>query len=432
MHLAERGYFLIVASALLAIAALWSTDAALAGLWRWPAALLLAGLACEALFMRRVVIHADVDTATRAALGREQPAAFTFRNESVRALDIEFAPLTPAGFDVLAATRRLRVPGAGSARDSFTLLPLRLGQNSWPPLPLRCLGPAGLAWWSRELRVEKNIAVAPDALRHYRLSPRGRLGGLRSRRALGAGAELFQLRAYNPGDPLARVDWKASARSGALVTREFSEDQHLDILVALDAGRFSRVRAGRLDRFGLYANITARFSQLATANEDRVGLVVFAERPLAVCAPDRGLRAVTRLQTTLAGCAAQRCESDPLAAALQMRALLKHRSLIVWLTELDAAAAVEPLARALRLLVPPHLVVVAGIRSGELPELAQRAARNWRDPWLALAAREEERRSAALRLQLQRLGMSVIAAAEERLQEAIFAEYDRLRRRRRV
>ena len=307
MHLAERGYFLIVATALLAIASVWSPDAAVAGLWRWPAVLLLAGLAGEALFMRTVVIRAHVDTATRAALGREQPAAFTFRNESARTLDIEFAPLTPAGFALPASTRRLRVPGAGSARDSFTLLPLRLGHTSWPPLPLRCLGAAGFAWWSRELSVDKHIAVAPDALRHYRVPPRGRLAGVRSRRSLGAGAELFQLRAYSPGDPLTRVDWKASARSGALVTREFSEDQHLDILIALDAGRFSRVRAGRLDRFGLYANITARFSQLATANEDRVGLVVFAERPLAVCAPDRGLRAVTHLQATLARCAAQPC-----------------------------------------------------------------------------------------------------------------------------
>ena len=115
-----------------------------------------------------------------------------------------------------------------------------------------------------------------------------------------------------------------------------------------------------------------------------------------------------------------------------MRALLKHRSLIVWLTDLDAAAAVGPLARALRLLAPPHLVVVAGVRSQEVEALAQREARSWRDPWLALAAREEERRGVAQRLQLQRLGMPVIAAAEQRLQEAIFAEYERLRRRRRV
>src|ERR1700680_3789568 len=101
MHFADSAYFLIVPPALLAIASLWSTEAALAGLWRWPAALLLAGLACEALFIRKVVIHASVDTDARAALGRAQPAAFTFHNESGRTLNIEFAPVTPLGFDFL-------------------------------------------------------------------------------------------------------------------------------------------------------------------------------------------------------------------------------------------------------------------------------------------------------------------------------------------
>jgi uncharacterized protein (DUF58 family) len=432
MHFAERAYFLIVATAILAIAGLWSTEPALAGLWRWPAALLLAGLACEALFIRKVVIHANVDTDARAALGREQPAAFTFRNESRRTLNIEFAPVTPPGFDFLAATRRLAVPGVGSARDSFALLPLRLGPQSWPPLPLRCLGSAGLAWWSRELVVAKDISVAPDTLRRNRVQPRGRLTGLRGRRSLGAGSELFQLRAYAPGDPLARVDWKATARSGQLVTREFSEDQHLDILIALDAGRFSRVRAGRLDRFGLYANIAARFAQVATPNDDRVGLVVFADRPLAVCAPERGLRAIARLHSTLARSLTQASESDPVSAALRIRALLKHRSLVIWLTDLDDAAAAEPLARAVRLLAPPHLVVVAGVRSPEIHALAHRDARSWRDPWVALAALEEESRGAAQRLQLQRLGTPVIATAEDQLQEAVFGEYERLRRRRRV
>jgi len=432
MHLAERAYFLIVATAILAIAGLWSAEPALADLWRWPAALLLMGLACEALFVRRVVIQASVETDAHAALGREQPAAFTFRNESSRPLSIEFAPVTPAGFEFLPATRRVTVPGAGSVRDSFTLLPLRLGPQAWPPLPLRFLGPAALAWWSRELIVMKNIAVAPDSLRLHRARPRGRLSGVRGRRSLGAGSELFQLRAYTPGDPLARVDWKATARSGQLVTREFSEDQHLDILIALDAGRFSRVRAGRLDRFGLYANIAARFAQVATPNDDRVGLVVFAERPLAVCAPERGLRAIARLHSTLAGLSAQTSESDPLRAALRIRALLKHRSLVIWLTDLDDAAAAAPLARAVRLLAPPHLVVVAGVRSSEIHELAIREARTRRDPWVALAALEQESRGAAQRLHLQRLGTPVIATAEDRLQEAIFGEYERLRRRRRV
>jgi uncharacterized protein (DUF58 family) len=432
MHLAERAYFLIVATALLAIAGVWSADPALADLWRWPAVFLLAGIACEALFIRRVVIRADVDTDARASLGREQRAAFTFHNDSSRALTIEFAPVTPAGFEPLPATRSLRVPGAGGARDAFTLLPLRLGPQSWPSLPVRCLGPAGLAWWSRELPVARQIAVAPDALRLNRARPRGRVTGLRGRRSLGAGSELYQLRAYAPGDPLARVDWKATARSGELVTREFSEDQHLDILIALDAGRFSRVRAGRLDRFGLYANIAARFAQVATPNDDRVGLVVFADQILAVCAPERGLRAITRLHRTLSRMSAQASESDPVSAALRIRALLKHRSLVIVLTDLDDTEAAGPLARAVRLLSPPHLVVVAGVASAEIGALARRAARGWRDPWVALAALEQESRGASQRLHLQRLGTPVIATSEDALQEAIFAEYERLRRRRRI
>src|SRR5262245_63646195 len=85
---------------------------------------------------------------------------------------------------------------------------------------------------------------------------------MRPRRTVGAGSELHQLRSYVPGDALARIDWKATARTRKLITREFSEDQHLDVLVAIDAGRLSRVRAGRLDRFGLYANIAARFAEV--------------------------------------------------------------------------------------------------------------------------------------------------------------------------
>jgi uncharacterized protein (DUF58 family) len=404
----------------------------LALLWCWPAVLLLVGLASESFLIRRVMFSADLDSAARATLGREQDAAFTFRNASNRAVQIEYAPAMPAGFEPLTATRFLSVPGSGAARDPIALVPVRLGSQRWPALPVRILGAAGLAWWPRELPVARVIRVAPESMKLARARPRGQRSGLRARRALGAGSELYQLRAYARGDPLARIDWKATARSGALVTREFNEDQHLDILIALDAGRFSRVRAGRLDRLGLYANIAARFAQIAIPNDDRVGLVVFADRPLAVCAPERGPRAIARLHSTLASLDVQAADSDPLSAALTVRALLKHRSLVIVLTDLDDTAAGAPLARAVRLLSPPHLVVVAGVHSSEIHELASQPAHSWRDPWVALAALEHERRGAARRLQLGRLGTPVIATSEEALEEAVFAVYERLRRRRRV
>jgi uncharacterized protein (DUF58 family) len=249
---------------------------------------------------------------------------------------------------------------------------------------------------------------------------------------IGAGSELHQLRGYIHGDPPARIDWKATARARELVTREFSEDQHLDVLVAVDAGRFSRIRAGRLDRFGLYANVAARFAEIVVPNDDRIGMLVFADKPLAVCAPDRGLAAVTRIRRTLEQLRVQPAESDPLAAAIQIRGMLKHRSLVVVLTDLDDASVADQLVRAVRLLSPPHLAVVAGIHSRDISELARSEARDWKDPWVALAAREHEARAESQRALLRRLGVPVIAASEELLERRVLGEYEALRRSRRV
>jgi len=431
MHLARRAYVLVFLAAVLAIGAIWSEDASLTGLWRVPLALLLLGLAIEALYLRRVQLTAQLATAPRAFLGRSQPAALVLANAASRAVTIEYAPAMPPGFEPLTAARRLTAAAHGAARDDFTLTPVRLGPQRWPPLPARVLGPLRLGWWTRVLEPAERVRVAPDTLRRT-LRPRGLPGGARTRRVAGAGAELHQLRAYAPGDPLSRIDWKATARTGTLVTREFSEDQHLDILVAVDAGRFSRVRAGRLDRFGLYANIAARFAEVATRNDDRIGLIVYADRVLAACAPARGLAGMSRVRRALEELSVQAAESDPTAAAIRIRALLKHRGLVVLLTDLDDASVAGQLTRAVRLLSPPHLAVVAGVRSTEVEALAARVARAWDDPWVALAATEHEARGAAQRALLARLGAPVVTAPAEALEAAVFGEYERLRRRRRV
>jgi uncharacterized protein (DUF58 family) len=432
MHLSERAYALLVLTAVLFVAGLWTVNPALTGLWRWPAGLLLLGLGIEGLFARRLAIHADVETPEHALLGREQQAAFVFTNPSSRNVTLEYAIAVPAGFEAPVETRVVSVPPESVGRDEVPLLPVRLGVRQWPSIPARVFGRFGLAWWSRAFTPERQISVAPDNLHSPRRRLSGKSTGMRPRRTVGAGLELHQLRDYVYGDPLARIDWKATARSRKLVTREFSEDQHLDVLVALDAGRLSRVRAGRLDRFGLYANVAARLAEVVTPNDDRIGMVVFSDRMLAECPPDRGLRAVMRMRRALEHLTVQAAESDVVAAAVRIRAMLKHRALVVILTDLDDPAVAEQLARAVRLLAPPHFVVVAGVQSEEISALALREARTWRDPWIALAAQEHEQRAAAQRTFLRKLGAPVIAVREELLEGAVFDEYETLRRSRAV
>jgi uncharacterized protein (DUF58 family) len=431
MHLARRGYLLVLLTAVLAIVAVWSDDPQLARWWQLPAALLLAGLAIESAVARRSAPVARLAIAPRAYLGQTIEAAFTFANATRRPVTLEYVPLAPAAFVPRTDVHRVVAPARGSVADAVTLLPVRLGPQSWPALPARLRGPVALAWWSRRLPIEAQVVVAPDALRRA-VRARGMRGGARARRVVGAGSELHQLRAYLPGDPLTRIDWKASARSGALITREYSEDQHLDVLVALDAGRLSRLRCGALDRFGLYGNIAARLAEVATRHDDRIGLVVYADRVLATRAPARGLAATIALRHALERSSVQAAESDPTAAAVTIRALLRHRALVILLTDLDDASVAHQLARAVRLLAPPHLVLVAGVQSGEIAQLAHQYAHDWQDPYVAIAAAEHEARTAGQRALLARLGAPVVAAAAARLEEEVFARYEALRRARRI
>lgn len=433
MHLAQRAYVLLLLTAIVAIAGLWSDRAGLTELWCLPAALLLIGLAVEGWRLQRNRLRVDIETPSRAFLGRTQPAAFVFRNDASRGTIVRYIAATPAGvLPAFEEVRRVEAPPGGVCRDEFALVPTRLGVQEWPVIPLQLLGSLELAWWSRAARPAASLRVAPDLLMSTRARPRGQATGERPRRVVGAGSELHQLRAYRRGDPPAWIDWKASARSAALLTREFTEDQHLDVLIALDAGRSSTVRAGYLDRFGLYANLAARLAEIAVHNDDRIGLLVFADRPLVARAPARGRPAVLALRAVLQDQAAASIESDPLAAAVKIRGMLSRRSLIVLLTDLEDANAANPLQRTVRLLSPPHLVVAASVASAEIEQLAGRPAQRWLDPWIALAAREHLQRAAAHRATLRRLGVSAVSAPREQLESAVLARYATLRRSRRI
>ncbi len=432
MHFALRGYLFVALTALLAIAGTWSDEPLFEGAWLLPAFLLLAGLAIEAWYARGTRIDLRVWIESRLRLGRLARGAFTFHHNRGRELELRYARTLPAALAQSAEVRRVKVPPAEEMRDPCELLPARLGAGRFARLPARLLGRFSLAWWSRSLGLDAPFTVGPDSLPRGARAVPGESAGETPRRLPGAGVELLQLREYTSGDALSRIDWKATARRGALISREYSEAQHLEILIVIDAGRASRVRAGALDRLGLYANVAARLAQHAVSAEDRVGVLVYADRVVGACLPDRGMRAATRLHRTLETLVTDRGESDPLVAALQVRSMLRHRGLIVWLTDLAEPARNERLMYALKAIVPRHQPIVAAPHAAEISRLAQAEARDWRDPAIALAAREHRDRAQAQVATLRRQGVVVLDEPDDKLDVAVIDAYLQLRRRRKI
>jgi len=432
MHFALRGYLFVALTALLGVAGTWSDVPAFAGAWLLPAFLLLLGLAIEAWYLRGTKVTMAMRYDDRLKLGRQVRGAYAFAHNRGREIVLQYARVLPPALRQTTEVRCITLPPEGELRDPAELLPLRLGAGRFGNVPARLLGRFALAWWARELQQDTAFTVAPDSLPNRGRPVPGESAGETPRRLPGTGVELLQLRDYVGGDALSRIDWKATARRGTLISREYSEAQHLEILLVIDAGRSSRVRAGMLDRLGLYANVAARLAEYAVSIEDRVGLLVYADRTLSASIPERGLNAVARLRHQLEILESDRGESNPVAAAIHVRRLLRHRGLVVWLTDLADPARNDLLMRALKALVPRHQPIVAAPHAAEIERLTADPARVWRDPAVKIAAREHHQRAQLQVAQLRQRGIVVLDEADNKLDKAVLDSYLRLRSRRRI
>jgi uncharacterized protein (DUF58 family) len=430
MSLRRYALLLILVAGLLAIMGEWSV--AFSGWWCLPAGALLLGLSYEAAILGRLHLTLRLVTADRWLLGGPHPLQLAFRQDSRKMLWVQAAISAPEQIGAKPRVETLKVQRGLETSTSLEAVGRRLGSVTWPPPAIRVGGALGLAWWPRRIAADCTVTVVPDLIVRAGTAGGSRQQGEQRARATGAGTEIFQLREYRRGDPLRLIDWKASARRRRPISRDMTEDQHLEMVVAVDAGRASGLAAGEIDRLSLYVNVTARLAQRAVELGDAVGLLIFAARPLAALAPARGAAGVARIRKVLSTCRVHPGESNPVLAAARIRSLTRRRSLVVLLTDLEDASATEQLVQAMRLLSPKHFALIAGLESARIAALAEARAREPLGAYRALAAVEYCNTLAGNVRALRALGAATITARSEHLDRAVFDAYREHRRLRRI
>jgi uncharacterized protein (DUF58 family) len=154
------------------------------------------------------------------------------------------------------------------------------GRVSARSATVRAYGPLGLVHWTWSVPLSSTARVLPTSERLRTLldpPPRGAAGSHASR-ARGSGLDFAELRPLAPGDRLADVNWRASARRGGSPRRELlvnvrHPERTGDVVLLLDAAADDEEeRAIWLPRAGqvAWAIANAHLHQ-----HDRVGLVGF-------------------------------------------------------------------------------------------------------------------------------------------------------------
>ncbi|HEY6961792.1 MAG TPA: DUF58 domain-containing protein [Gaiellaceae bacterium] len=222
-------------------------------------------------------LTAEVEVEPRAIEGDEVTARVTVAAATpIDRLDL-FLPV-PAGVEVVEGTPAVALRlKAGEER----LLDLRLAARRWGshrlgPLYVRTRDPLGLLVAEGVIPQTPELRVYPSEPSLQRiLKPRETqvFAGSEVSRRKGEGIEFADVRLWAPGDPLKRVNWRASARRSGLWVNESHPERNTDVILFVDS--FAEARAADGGTLDLAVRATATLADAYIRRRDRVGLISF-------------------------------------------------------------------------------------------------------------------------------------------------------------
>ena len=272
----------------------------------------------------------------------------------------------------------LELEAGAPVETGYRLTPLQRGHARIEPAELRVRSLLGLGELRRRLGRGEERRVLPDFAQIARfawLAGDRRLTeiGIKSFVHRGEGTDFRQLAEYQPGDSVRHIDWKASARAGRPIVREFQEERDQCVVLLLDCGRRMRAdeaAAAAGSHFDHVLNGVLLLAYVALRHGDRVGALSFAGGAAAprYVAPRKGTSALNGMMAALGDLEPTLAHPDYLAAARDLMARQRKRALVIIVTNFRDEDGDE-LQAALRLLRTRHLVMLASLRERVVAEI---------------------------------------------------------------
>ena len=286
-----------------------------------------------------------------------------------------------------------RLPAQSRSLWHYTLIPEQRGEHHFDRVHCTVRSPFGL-WWRRYRTAEPaTVRVYPNfaaVSRYALLAMENRLTdiGVRKRRRRGIGSEFQQLREFRQGDSLRQVDWKATARTRKLISKEYQDERDQTVIFLLDAGRRMRARDDGISHFDAALNSVLLLAYVALHKGDAVGVGTFGGAARWFT-PAKGQAAVSRIMNQLYDLEPTVEAPDYPRAATELLARQKKRALVIVVTNLrdedtdDMRAAVHALKKR-------HSVLVASTRESVVDGIMERPVHGLSDA-LRLAAGQQYR-----------------------------------------
>jgi uncharacterized protein (DUF58 family) len=338
-------------------------------------ALVLVTAVVEALLLRRVRFTAERQAKLALPLDERESTEVLITTSSTAKLRLVVRQrwpklVSPQSVMLQAVIRPgevlpLTMPVRAIARGTEAIEPVWVGATRWGLVErLTAAGGAGTLYVIPNLRAVKRLHKQLNAFALRSL-------GARNSPRIGKGREFDRLRDYVRDDDYRDIAWKASARHGRLIVREFRTERSQDVMIVLDQGHRMAARVEQITRLDHAINAAVLLSYICNRMEDKVGLVSFDTEVDKGIIAGRGAAHLRAVTSYVSGLEAEYRHTDYLAMAASLRRRLHHRTLILIMTVLPEREERHDLLRAVDMLTGQHLPLFITLSDRDLRAAAQ-------------------------------------------------------------
>ncbi len=236
----------------------------------------------------------------------------------------------------------------------------------------------------------------------------------------GRGMDFDEVREYQPGDEVRRIDWNVTARTGVAHIKKYIEEREMTVMILVDASASSSTGSVSQSKRELAAELAAVLAFSAISNNDKVGALLFTDGAEKYIRPGKGRLHVLRLISEVLTYQPARRGTNLTTALQHINRALSRRAVVFVISDFMD----EGFERALKVTSRKHdLIAVPIVDASEraLPDLGWIAFEdaetgevvdfNTSDPKArAKFAEVAEDRLARLRRTFRRSGLDTIEA----------------------
>jgi uncharacterized protein (DUF58 family) len=425
-----RFYFTLVVAILLALASTLMPN----GL---TASLLLTLILTCAVLADVVLIPRDALRVKRQVppiLRQAQPFSveLTLFNQGERAGWFEIIDSPPTDFAEAPQLLRVHLPPKREIEQIYHLKSYRRGTFEFGAFFYRITGPLGLVQRQGKIDLPQTVLVLPDMTgegsRDLRLALAGALNaGRRKAARRGEGSEFESLREHQRDDDFRHIDWKASAKRGKLISRQYETERDQRLMILLDTGRLLSPRIGSYRKLDYAINAAVHLAQVALHKGDLVGYAIFNDELRAFAEPKKGQGQMSHFVRDLTPLQPTRLESDYATAFHHVQRRCSRRTLVVCFTDLGDAQSAESLLQAALPLMPRHLPVIVTVSNSEILAVTRKVPETEFEVYKHVAASEIWTDYQRTLRGLRSRGVATVSVPAQELSTAAINEYLRIK-----